>query len=85
MSTAMTSYRRLKSEILWATAGYGQTSTRHVLHRMKRHRSAKIKRHRSHPRPPAPYATTTISVSIPRQAIEQANTTNINPHKPQKA
>ena len=85
MSTAMTTYRRLRSEIHGATAGYGQTSTQHVLHRMKRHRSAKIKRHRSHPRPPAPHATTATPASNPWQAIEQANTTNINPHKPQQA
>jgi hypothetical protein len=85
MSTAMTSYRRLQSEIHRATAGYGQTGAQLVHHSIEQRQSAKIKRHRTHPRPIAPHSKTATPASTPQQAKTPVNTANINPHKSRQA
>ena len=77
MSIVMTSYRCLRSEIYRATDGYGQSGAQRTRHRMKRRRSAKIKRHRTHPRPPVPRKTAVIQISNSQQAADPANTKGI--------
>jgi len=44
-----------------------------------------MKRHRTHPRPPAPHATTAILASNPPKAMAPVNTANINPHNARQA
>jgi hypothetical protein len=85
MSNAIPSYRRRGPEDRRTTRSYDQSHAQRARHGINRRRSAWVIRHRTHPRPPAPHATTAITASDPQQTTTPVNTANINPHNSRKA